>query len=136
MRVVIDTNIWVSYLINPFSGFSDRIDSILRDQTVLYSDSTMREVLQVLSRPKFGKFITATTIYDFYAAMIERLERVKITENIKACTDPDDDKFLELAVSGKADVILTGDSDLLSLDPFRGIRIIRPGEWDKTYPKA
>jgi predicted nucleic acid-binding protein len=54
-------------------------------------------------------------------------ELVTITERIAAaCRDPTDDKFLELAVNGRADLIVSGDADLLALDPFRGIPIITP----------
>jgi putative PIN family toxin of toxin-antitoxin system len=53
-------------------------------------------------------------------------ELVPITERIAACRDPKDDKFLELAVNGHADLIVSGDADLLALNPFRGIPIITP----------
>jgi uncharacterized protein len=46
-----------------------------------------------------------------------------------ACRDPTDDKFLELAVNGNADIVLTGDADLLALNPFRGIPIVAPGSF-------
>ena len=49
-----------------------------------------------------------------------------ITERIAACRDATDDKFLELAVNGKADMIVSGDADLLVLNPFRGIPIVSP----------
>ena len=51
---------------------------------------------------------------------------VNITEHIAACRDPKDDKFLELAVSGRADLIVSGDQDMLALNPFRGISIVTP----------
>ncbi len=51
--------------------------------------------------------------------------KIEITE----CRDPKDNKFLELAVAGNADCIVTGDKDLLVLDPFRNIRIITPKEF-------
>ncbi len=53
-------------------------------------------------------------------------EHVPISGRIAACRDPTDDKFLELAVDGQADMIVTGDLDLLVLNPFRGIPIIDP----------
>jgi predicted nucleic acid-binding protein len=53
-------------------------------------------------------------------------ELVSITERVVACRDPTDDKFLELSVSGRADLILTGDRDLLVLHPFRSIPIVTP----------
>lgn len=52
-----------------------------------------------------------------------------VSEPIDACRDPDDDKFLELAVGGEADVIVSGDNDLTVLDPFRGIPILTPDEF-------
>ncbi len=53
-------------------------------------------------------------------------EAVTITERIAACRDPTDDKFLELAANGRADLIVSGDNDLLVLSPFRGVRIVSP----------
>ena len=53
-------------------------------------------------------------------------ETVTITERVVACRDPTDDKFLELAVNGQADLILSGDADLFVLNPFRGISIVNP----------
>ena len=54
---------------------------------------------------------------------------VIVTENIEACRDPKDDKFLELAVSGNADYIITGDDDLLELNPFQNVKIITSREF-------
>ena len=48
---------------------------------------------------------------------------------MRACRDPDDDKLLELAVNGAADFIVTGDDDLLVMNPFRGIAIVTPAEF-------
>ena len=59
-------------------------------------------------------------------SVLAAAELVSITEPIVACRDPKDDKFLELAVNGGADVIVSGDADLLVLNPFRGIAIISP----------
>jgi uncharacterized protein len=59
---------------------------------------------------------------------------IAITERIAACRDPKDDKFLELAVNGRADLIVTGDADLLALDPFRGIPIVTPAAFVRHMP--
>ncbi len=56
--------------------------------------------------------------------MLAAAELVTIIEAVTGCRDPGDDKFLELAVNGRADVIVSGDDDLLALDTFRGIPII------------
>jgi putative PIN family toxin of toxin-antitoxin system len=58
--------------------------------------------------------------------MMRAAELVTVTERIAACRDPTDDKFLEIAVNGHADLIVSGDADLLALDPFRDIPIVIP----------
>ena len=65
----------------------------------------------------------------FLEALIERSVLVEITEQVSACRDPKDDKVLELAVSGKADYIISGDKDLLVLNPFRHIAVITADEF-------
>lgn len=126
MRVVFDTNIWVSYLINPGAPFQETVDTLLRETSVLYSDATLQEALQVLLRPKFRRYVDIEDVYDFAAHLSEQGEFVDVTASITACRDPKDDKFLDLAVTGKADMIVTGDADLLELHPFRGIAVLRP----------
>jgi len=64
--------------------------------------------------------------------MLASAERVQITERIVACRDPKDDKFLELAATGRADVIVSGDADLLALGPFRGILIVDPAIFGRS----
>ncbi len=49
--------------------------------------------------------------------------------SIEICRDPDDNKFLEIAIDGKADHIISGDKDLLALNPFQGIPIIKPADF-------
>jgi len=56
-------------------------------------------------------------------------EPVEIKTRIRACRDPKDDKFLEVAVDGRADAIVTGDHDLLELHPFHGIAILTPADY-------
>ncbi len=63
---------------------------------------------------------------DDLATMLAKAELVTIAERIVACRDRKDDKFLELAVNGRADLIVSGDNDLLALNPFRNIPIVSP----------
>ena len=56
-------------------------------------------------------------------------ELVPIVYRVQACRDPADDKFLELAINGEVDLIVTGDHDLLALDPFQGIPLIKPAAY-------
>ena len=69
----------------------------------------------------------------FLVALLKEVEMVEITETFTDCRDAKDNKFLELAVSGKADCIVSGDADLLVLNPFRGIPILTPREFLTRY---
>jgi putative PIN family toxin of toxin-antitoxin system len=81
-----------------------------------------------LRRPRLAPLIPPDFL-DWLRGLMETAELVKITERIAACRDPKDDNFLELAVNGHADVLITGDSDLLAPNPFRGIPIISPADF-------
>jgi len=67
-------------------------------------------------------------------ALIEAACWIEVDTKISACRDPKDDQFLSLAVSGGATHIMTGDKDLLVLDPFRGIRILTPHDFLESSP--
>jgi predicted nucleic acid-binding protein len=63
-----------------------------------------------------------------------RMTMVDVTEKINLCRDPADDKFLELAVSGQAAILLTGDVDLLMLHPWRDVQILTPRQFIADVP--
>ena len=78
-----------------------------------------------LARPCLAPLIPLR-FWDWLSEILAAAELVAIAERISACRDPKDDKFLELAVNGHADLIVSGDADLLALNPFREIPIITP----------
>jgi putative PIN family toxin of toxin-antitoxin system len=92
---------------------------------LLKSAAREHEILSVLSRPQIAA-VTIPTLCDELAKLLASAELVAITERITACRDQHDDKFLELAVNGHADLIVSGDADLLALNPFRAIPILTP----------
>ena len=65
----------------------------------------------------------------FLIALLKEVELVEVTEEVAACRDAKDNKFLELAINGQADCIVSGDDDLLVLSPFREIPILKPREF-------
>lgn len=83
----------------------------------------------MLSRPKFDRYVRLSTRKRFLAALLRRAEIIETELKLRVCRDPRDDKYLELAVVGKASVIISGDDDLLILDPFQGIRILTPAKF-------
>lgn len=84
----------------------------------------MDELADVLARPKFDRYVSVSERQEFIRLLSSVAELVPILYPVQACRDPKDDKFLELAVNGGADLIVSGNGDPLQLDPFRGIRIV------------
>ncbi len=125
-RIVIDTNVLVSALLVKKSVPFQVVSIAFEQGIILYSNTTFSELQQVLSRRKFDKYITPEERNIFLLKFSNESEFVEIQEKIQACRDAKDDKFLELAVNGSADFIVTGDADLLILNHFREIDIITP----------
>jgi uncharacterized protein len=123
MRLVVDTNIFVSAALKEASWPSETIRWIASYGGLLKSTVTEQELLAVLQRPRIAPKIEPG-FSDRLRLVMAAAELVTITERVAACRDPDDDKFLELAVNGNADAIISGDADLLVLDTFRGIPIV------------
>jgi putative PIN family toxin of toxin-antitoxin system len=123
-RIVLDTNTLVSRLLLPHSIPARAARLAMAEGRVLASDATMMELAAVLSRRKLDPYVTIDARKEFLRLLGRVVETVPILHVVRACRDPKDDKFLELAVNGEASVIVTGDADLLALHPFRGIRIL------------
>jgi putative PIN family toxin of toxin-antitoxin system len=125
MRLVIDTNVFVSAALKQSSVPALAVKIAAQNDVLLKSAETERQLFDVLARPHFTNLIAAPTM-EWLHGLLANAEAVTITEEIAACRDPTDDKFLELAVSGRADIIVSGDADLLTLNTFRNIPIITP----------
>ncbi len=125
-RFVVDTNVLISALLFKYSVPFRAIELAEKQGIILYSEATLNELERVLSRKKFNKYLSLEERQVFLLKFISTSELVSITEKIAVCRDEKDNQFLELAVSGNANVIVTGDLDLLVLNPFQGIEIITP----------
>ena len=125
MRVVIDTNVFISAALKDRSPPSDAVHLAAERDLFLKSTTTEQELFITLARPRLAPLIPPL-FQDWLEDVLGAAELVPITERIIACRDPKDDKFLELAVNGRADLIVSGDADLLALNPFRSIPIITP----------
>lgn len=127
MRAVIDTNILVRSILNP-NGPTGRLLNELRAGRfrLLYSEPLLEEIADVLARPRFrDKYkVTVDDISDILSLIVQEGEEVSPSAPIEACRDAKDNKVLEAAFFGRADVIVTGDEDLFALDPFEGIRVL------------
>jgi putative PIN family toxin of toxin-antitoxin system len=126
LRVVMDTNVVVSAVLLPGSMPRQAFDEVLERGTLLISLATVAELNDVLRRPRFDPYIHADERLRFLAILVRDAELVEVTEVVTDCRDPQDNKFLALALDGKATHIVSGDEDLLVLHPFRGIPILTP----------
>jgi uncharacterized protein len=129
LRCVLDTNVLVSALLVPGSKPRQALDRAFSEGKVLLSFATLAELYDVLTRKQFRRYIDEEDARSFVAALARESEWIDVNVQVNACRDPKDNKFLELAVSGQATQLITGDADLLVLDPFQGIRILPPQEF-------
>jgi putative PIN family toxin of toxin-antitoxin system len=125
MRLVIDTNIFISAALKQGSLPNIALYQASQSSMLLKSAVTEAQLFEVMARPYLVPLIVPA-MRDWLTQIMAAAELVTITERLAACRDPTDDKFLELAVNGRADLILTGDKDLLVLNPFRDILIVGP----------
>ncbi len=128
-RFILDTNIIISAMLLKQSVARQAFDKASEEGTLLISLSTVEEVNEVLRRKQFNKYLLEEERIEFATSLVRKASLVEITEKISECHDPKDNKFLELAISGKAVCIVSGDADLLSLHPFRGIPIVTPRQF-------
>ncbi len=126
MRVVIDTNDYISALIGKKHRL--KLEKVLLDKNIeILSDVVLlEEIKEVAYRNKFRKYVSLEEVDRFVELLKYRLKPTIVTTQVNASPDPDDNFLLALAQEGKADYLVTGDkSDLLSLETFNGIPIIR-----------
>ena len=124
-RFIFDTNVIVSAGLRPQSQPNVALKKAQNLGTLLVSPNTWLELETVLSRPKFNRYITLEERQNFLLDFSQTVELI-LTDSFstKECRDPKDNQYLELAVNGQAECLITGDQDLLILNPFRGISIL------------
>ncbi|HTW53384.1 MAG TPA: putative toxin-antitoxin system toxin component, PIN family [Stellaceae bacterium] len=128
MRVVVDTNVFISAALKANSPPETAVHLTATYHVLLKSAVTEEELFITLSRPRLAPLIPPQ-FRGWLHEVMDAAEVVVITERITACRDAKDDKFLELAVNGHADLIVSGDGDLLALSPFRDIPIVTPASF-------
>ena len=126
---VLDTNIIVSASLIKEGKARKALDKAQATGVVLISVSVLAELEEVLTRPKFDKYVTIVERKLFLVGFVTTVKFVEVIEKIEACRDPKDNKYLELAASGNATCIVSEDADLLVLSPFRNIPILKVQEF-------
>lgn len=129
LRLVVDTNVLISRLLLPRSLAARAVDLAIDEGRLLVSEATLSELARVLARPKFDRYVDIQERQEFILHLGTLVEMVTILQRFQASRDPKDDMFLDVAVNGQASAIITGDADLLALDPFMEIRSVTPARW-------
>ena len=132
MRAVVDASILARALIKPHGTVGPVLQRLRGGAyTLLYSEALLEELTDALGRPRIrGKYgLTDEDVETVLRLILLHGEPVTPTRRITACRDPKDNPVLEAAVAGRADVIVSGDEDLLVLPPFEGIPIVGPAKF-------
>lgn len=128
-RVVIDTNVLISGLFSTTSTPAKAVEKAATKAQLVATIETLRELIEKLHSAKFDRYVRRERCDALLERVASLVEIIDVLQAIRASRDPRDDKFLEAAVNGRADVIVTGDKDLLDLNPFRGIAIMTPADY-------
>lgn len=104
--------------------------------TICLSAAVEAEIREVLCRPKFHKYISDGVRESILDVLTAAALVVQPRTAVADCRDPEDNIYLELALAASATVIVSSDDDLLSLDPWRGIRILSPGDYLRSRGSA
>lgn len=130
MVVVIDNNVIISAAMFWTSIPAQALRKARKNEfKIIASQNTLTELFNTLLNSKFDKYVTISKRIEFFEIYKNALQIIPVTTSINACRDPKDNMFLELAVSENANLIVSGDKDLLELNPFRNIQIISPKEF-------
>jgi len=132
MRIVVDTYVAVSAVIKLDSVPNVVFQLAWQHHTLLKSLETEQELRRTLQSDKLSKLVKPSTT-KWIDLVLSTAEAVAVKQTFAACRDQTDDKFLDLAVNGRADLSISGDTDMLALGAFRNIPIIAPVTFLRAY---
>ena len=130
IRVIIDTNIWISSLIGRQLNSLRELLSYPTIELVV-TERLMQEVLLVARRPKFAKYFRSEDIEQLQKWMSQNMTNVPLGKIPARCRDPKDDYLLELAIQSKAIYLVSGDSDLLEMETIGECRIMTVRQFEQ-----
>ena len=114
-RVILDTNLWISFLL---TNNLKKIDSLISNDeiTLIFSQELIGEFIDVATRPIFKKYFALSDLERLLIKIKDKAEFVEVTTTIDLCRDEKDNFLLALSIDGKATHLITGDKDLLTLN--------------------
>jgi putative PIN family toxin of toxin-antitoxin system len=133
-KLIFDTNALISAVINAKSISAFVFETAKKEHDLFISKETITELQEVIARKKFDRYFIgndANRRENFFTDYRKAAQLIEVTETATECRDKDDNKFLSLALSVGADIIVSGDSDLLVLNPYHGIRILTIRQYEE-----
>ena len=130
IRVIIDTNIWISSLIGRQLNSLRELLSYPTIELVV-TERLMQEVLLVARRPKFAKYFRSEDVEQLQKWMSQNMTNVPLGKIPARCRDPKDDYLLELAIQSRAIYLVSGDSDLLEMETIGECRIMTVRQFEQ-----
>ena len=128
LKIILDTNVLISFLISKELNFLDEL-FFSTNVKLLFSKESLHELFEVIERPKISKYFTSIKQDSLFNQLNQVSLLIETKSKINVCRDPNDDFLLILAKDGKADYLITGDKDLLILNPFNKTKICTPTEF-------
>jgi uncharacterized protein len=121
-KIILDTNLWLSFLISKrMSVIDGLIDS--GKIKLIFSNESIEEFLTVAKRPKFHKYFSDSDLQELIQRFDKYGKLVKVNISVSECRDKKDNFLLNLAIESKADYLVTGDDDLLTLQKIQKTKI-------------
>ena len=135
-RIVFDTSSLVSVCLHPDREPARIFRQTILGHDVLSSTNALRELVVVLARPKFDAWRPLGDRLAWAKLYQAAIELIEVTERVRDCRDESDNKFLELALAAKADILVSSDVHLLELHPYQGIEIVGFAELNRLGVKS
>lgn len=130
-KIILDTNLWISFLVS--NNLSQLDELIVKKRiTLIFSYELLEEFIDVVSRPKFEKYISKQHIEKILECFDQFGELIEVTSNTNICRDEKDNFLLNLSVDSNADYLITGDKDLLILEKIEHTKILTFTEFIET----
>ena len=132
VKVIFDTNVWISFLVGRrLTNIKRHISD--RSITIITTEQLLLEIKFVSSREKLKKYFPKESVKELIELLEIIAEKVEIKPTHFNCRDPKDNFLLDLIDFSKADYLVTGDKDLLEHSPFKTAQILTPQEFEKQF---
>ncbi len=130
-RIIIDTNIFVSFLI---TGSFLKLYKLLESHnvTLLFSEELLQEFLDVVKRPKLKKYFSEKDVVKVLDGIQYYADYIEVSTKVNVCRDANDNFLLALCYDGKADYLITGDDDLLVMKKYKQTSIVKISDYFKN----